>query len=163
MPPSASRSGSQKINWPRSGSRTKRGGNAVDPAALHRESILIDGMGWGVLLPTALSPPSPRNGAPLLDRALAAGLTAMNVTLGVSGIGMGIDNFRSMIGTIHGYLSYFELEDRLVHIRGVPDIHRAKREGKLGIIFGCQGIAAKIQGGPGLLLILQRVCQRLER
>lgn len=50
-----------------------------------------------------------------IDRALAAGLTAMNVTMGISGIGMGVDNFRAMIGAIHGYLSYFELEDRLVH------------------------------------------------
>jgi membrane dipeptidase len=73
--------------------------------ALHRSAILIDAMGSGVLLPTALIPPPARNGAPLIDRAIAAGLTAMNVTMGVTGIGMGIDNFRSMVGTIQGYLS----------------------------------------------------------
>jgi len=95
------------------------------------DSILIDAMGSGVLLPTALIPPPQRNGAPLVDRAIAAGLTAMNVTMGISGIGMGIDNFRSMIGTIHGYLSYFELDDRLVHVLSVADIRRAKHEGKV--------------------------------
>jgi membrane dipeptidase len=132
-----------------------------DPADLHRTAILIDAMGSGVLLPTALIPPPPRNGAPLLERALAAGLTAMNVTMGISGIGMGIDNFRSMIATIHGYLSYFELEERLIHVRSVADIHRAKTEGRLGIIFGTQGIAAKIEGDTSLLLILQRLGQRI--
>jgi len=126
-----------------------------------RDSILIDAMGSGILLPTALIPPPQRNGAPLVDRAIAAGLTAMNVTMGISGIGMGIDNFRSMIGTIHGYLSYFELDDRLVHVLSVADIRRAKHEGKLGIIFGCQGIASKIEDDPGLLMILQRLGQRI--
>ena len=133
----------------------------MDHLTIHRHAIVIDAMGSGVLLPTALIPPPPRNGAPLIDRALAAGLTAMNVTMGISGIGMGIDTFRSMIGTIHGYLSYFELENRLVHVLTVADIHRAKRDGKLGIIFGCQGIAGKIEDDPGLLLILQRLGQRI--
>lgn len=136
-------------------------GTRADPMTVHRDAILIDAMGSGVLLPTALIPPPARNGAPLIDRAIAAGLTAMNVTMGISGIGMGVDNFRSMIGTIHGYLSYFELEDRLVHVLTVADIRRAKREGKLGIIFGCQGIAGKIEDDPGLLLILQRLGQRI--
>src|SRR5215469_827129 len=128
---------------------------------LDRDAILIDAMGSGVLLPTALIPPPPRNGAPLIDRAIRAGLTAMNVTMGISGIGMGVDNFRSMISTIQGYLSYFELEDRLVHVLSVADIHRAKQQGKLGIIFGCQGIAGKIEDDPGLLLIFQRLGQRI--
>lgn len=132
-----------------------------EPMTIHRDAILIDAMGSGVLLPTALIPPPARNGAALIDRALAAGLTAMNVTMGVAGIGMGIDNFRSMIGSIHGYLSYFELEDRLVHVLSVADIHRAKSQGKLGIIFGCQGIAGKIEDDPSLLLILQRLGQRI--
>ena len=126
-----------------------------------RDAVLIDAMGSGVLLPTALIPPPPRNGAPLIDRAIAAGLTAMNVTMGISGIGMGVDNFRSMLGTIHGYLSYFELEARLIHVLCAGDIRRAKLEGKLGIIFGCQGIATKIEDDPGLLLILHRLGQRI--
>ena len=66
-----------------------------------RDAILIDAMGSGVLLPTALIPPPPRNGAPLVDRAIAAGLTAMNVSMGISGIGMGIDNFRSIVRRQH--------------------------------------------------------------
>lgn len=46
-------------------------------------------------------------------------------------------------------------------VRSVFDIHRGKREGKLGIIFGTQGIAAKIEGATSLMLILQRVGQRI--
>jgi len=136
-------------------------GDPTNYTTVHRDAILIDAMGSSVLLPTALIPPPQRNGAPLIDRAIAAGLTAMNVTMGITGIGMGIDNFRSMIDTIQGYLSYFELEDRLIHVLTVADIHRAKRAGKLGIIFGCQGIAGKIEDDPGLLLILHRLGQRI--
>jgi hypothetical protein len=43
-----------------------------DPAALHRDAILIDAMGSSVLLPTALIPPPPRNGRPLIDRCPAS-------------------------------------------------------------------------------------------
>src|SRR5262249_1778827 len=106
-------------------------------------------------------PPPARGGKPYLDRALASGLTAMNVTMGIAGIGMGVDNFRAMINTIHGYLSYFELEPRLLQVLTVADIRRAKREGRLGIVFGCQGIAGKIEDDAGLLLILQRLGQRI--
>lgn len=123
--------------------------------------ILIDLMGSGILLPVALIPPPPRNGAPLIDRALAAGLTAMNVTLGVTGIGMGVDDLPAMLGSMRGYFSLFELDDRLIHVLCAADIRRAKRENKLGIVFGCQGIASKIGDDPGLLAIFQRLGQRI--
>jgi membrane dipeptidase len=125
------------------------------------EGVLIDAMGSGVLLPTALIPPPSRNGAPLIDRAITAGLTAMNVTMGITGIGMGVDDLHAMLGTMQGYFSLFEMDDRLVHVLTAADIHRARRECKLGIIFGCQGIAGKIGNDPGLLTILQRLGQRI--
>lgn len=129
---------------------------------LHREALVIDGQGTAVLLPTALVPPPPVNGRSFLERALGAGLTAMNVTLGIAGVGMGLDNFRSMLMTIHGHLCYFELEeDRLLHVLTADDILRAKGEGKLGIIFGCQGLASKIEDDPSLLRILHRLGLRI--
>ena len=41
------------------------------------------------------------------------------------------------------------------------DIHRAKREGRLGIIFGCQGIATKLDGDPSMILIMAKLGQRI--
>ena len=130
--------------------------------SVHAGAVVLDAQGTAALLPTALVPPPPVEGKPFLDRALGSGLTAMNVTLGIAGVGMGIDNFRSMVTTIHGYLCYFELErERLVHVLTAGDILRAKREGKLGIIFGCQGLASKIEDDPNLLRILHKLGLRI--
>jgi membrane dipeptidase len=155
-------------------SRTGHAGAAARPAGrpaataagraarLHRRALLIDGQGTAALLPTALVPPPAVGGAPFLDRLVASGVTAMNVTMGISGIGLGVDNFRSMLTTIHGYLCYFELEaDRLLHVLSVEDIRRAKRERKVGIIFGCQGLASKIEDDPNLLRILHHLGLRI--
>lgn len=131
-------------------------------ACLHAEAVIIDGQGTAALLPTALLPPPPREGQPYLDRALESGLTAMNVTLGILGVGMGVDNFRAVLTTMHGYFCYFELEPaRLLHVLTTEDILRAKRERKLGIIFGCQGLATKIEDDPNLLRILHRLGLRI--
>lgn len=124
--------------------------------------LVVDGMGSAALLPTAQVPPPPRNGKAWLDRAIDSGLTAMNVTMGITGIGMGTDDFRSLLHTMHGYFCYFELEpERLLHVRTTEDIHRAKREHRLGIIFGCQGLDSKIEGDPSLLLIMAQLGQRI--
>ncbi len=131
-------------------------------ARVHQEAVVIDGQGTAILLPTALVPPPAVDGRPFLDRALGSGLTAMNVTLGIAGVGMGLDNFRSMVMTIHGYLCYFELEhERLLHVLAAEDVLRAKQQKKLGIIFGCQGLASKIEDDPNLLRILHKLGLRI--
>lgn len=141
---------------------TQDAGARERAARLHAEAVIIDGQGTAVLLPTALVPPPPRQGKPFLDRALEGGLTAMNVTLGILGVGMGLDNFRSMVTTMHGYFCYFELErGRLLHVLTVDDILRAKGEKKLGVIFGCQGLASKIEDDPNLLRILHKLGLRI--
>src|SRR5262245_19737652 len=119
--------------------------------------IVIDAMGSAALLPSAQVPPPVRNGQAWLDRALAAGLTAMNVTMGVKGVAMGADDFRAYLHTVHGYLSYFEIEPRLLHVKRADDIEMAHREGRLGIIFGCQGLDSKIEGDPSLLRIMREL------
>ena len=116
------------------------------------DPIVIDGMGSAALLPSAQVPPPAIDGKPWLDRALASGLTAMNVTIGVTGVAMGADDFRTVLHTMHGYFCYFDLEPRLLHVLTTDDIRRAKREGRLGIIFGCQGIATKLDGDPSMIL-----------
>src|SRR5437868_5484740 len=119
-------------------------------------------MGSAALLPTAQLPPPPHNGKAWLDRAIDSGLTALNVTMGITGIGMGTDDFRSLLHTMHGYFCYFDLEpDRLLHVRTKADVDRAKRERKLGIIFGCQGLDTKIDGDASLLLIMAKLGQRI--
>src|SRR4051794_17418401 len=73
------------------------------------DPIIIDGMGSAALLPNAQVPPPALDGKPWLDRALASGLTAMNVTIGITGVAMGADDFRSVLHTMHGYFCYFDL------------------------------------------------------
>ncbi len=123
--------------------------------------IIIDGMGSAALLPAAQVPPPAYNGVPWLDRALAAGLTAMNVTMGTKGVAQGADDLRAYLHSVHGYLSYFEMEPRLLHVRRAADIARAKAEGRLGIIFGCQGLESKLEGDPSLILIMAKLGQRI--
>ncbi|MBV9784561.1 MAG: membrane dipeptidase [Acidisphaera sp.] len=106
-------------------------------------------------------PPPARNGRAWLDRALASGLTAMNVTMGIQGVAQGADDFRAYLHSLHGYFSYFALEPRLLHVRTTADIMRARREGRLGIIFGCQGLDLKIAGDPSLILIMAKLGQRI--
>ncbi len=103
--------------------------------------IIVDGMGSAALLPAAQVPPPAYNGVPWLDRALAAGLTAMNVTMGTQGVAQGADDFRAYLHSVHGYLSYFEMEPRLLHVRSTADIVRAKAEGRLGICAQHQPIS----------------------
>lgn len=128
---------------------------------MQSDLMIIDGMGSAALLPAAQVPPPSRNGMPWLDRALAAGITAMNVTMGIKGVAQGTDDFRAYLHSVHGYLSYFELEPRLIHVQSVADIRRAKAEGRLGIIFGNQGIDSKIEGDPALFMIMARLGQRI--
>ena len=128
---------------------------------VHDDAILIDGQGVTVLLPVAQTVPEAIDGVPYLDRAIAGGVTAQNVTLGIGGIGMGTDDFRALLGTIHGHYCYFEIEPRLFLVETADDIRRAKREGRLGVIFGVQGLATKLEDDPSLVRILHRLGLRI--
>ena len=128
---------------------------------VHDEAILIDGQGVTVLLPVAQTVPEAIDGIPYLDRAIAGGVTAQNVTLGIGGIGMGTDDFRALLGTMHGHYCYFEIEPRLMLVETAGDIRRAKREGRLGVIFGVQGLATKIEDDPSLVRIAHRLGLRI--
>jgi membrane dipeptidase len=129
---------------------------------LHRKAIVIDAEGVALLLPTVLIPQPPVDGRSFLDRAATSGVTAMNTTLGVGGIATGVDDLRALLTSIYGYLAYFEIEaDRVVHVLNATDIERAKSEGKLGVIFGVQGLASKIQDDLTLLRILHKLGLRV--
>ena len=64
---------------------------------------MIDRDGLAALLPTTLLPPPRRNGKDWLRARDRGGITAMNVTMGITGIAMGTDDFRSLLHTMHGY------------------------------------------------------------
>ena len=135
--------------------------NLEEARRVHDDAILVDGQGVTVLLPVAQIVPEAIDGVPWLDRAIAGGVTAQNVTLGIGGIGMGIDDFRALLGTMHGHYCYFEIEPRLLLVETAEDIRRAKREGRLGVIFGVQGLATKIEDDPSLVRILHRLGLRV--
>lgn len=134
---------------------------AISAAQVHKDAIILDGQGVTVLLPVAQIPQPPIDGISYLDRAIAAGVTAQNVTLGIGGIGMGTDDFRALLHTMHGHYCYFEIEPKLMLIETAADIRRAKQEGRLGVIFGLQGLAPKIEDDPSLIRILHRLGLRI--
>lgn len=129
---------------------------------VHRKAIVVDSEGVCVLLPAVHIPPPPLDGRSFLDRALGAGLTAMNTTMGIGGIASGTDDLKSLLNSIYGHLIYFEMHaDKLIHVQAASDVARAKREGKLGVIFGVQGIAGKIENDLTNIWILQKLGLRI--
>lgn len=129
---------------------------------LHRSATIIDSEGVCVLMPTVHIPPGLVDGRSYLDRAIGSGLTAMNVTMGLGGIASGVDDFRALLNSIYGHLVYFELHsDQLVHVQSIADLDRAKRDGKLGIIFGVQGFGTKMEGDVTLIRIVHKLGMRV--
>ncbi|MCA8966743.1 MAG: membrane dipeptidase, partial [Planctomycetes bacterium] len=142
--------------------RVRRTVSDEEVARVHGDALVVDGQGVAALLPVALIPQPPVDGKSYVQRAREGGMTAMNVTMGIGGIGMGVDNLRAMLNTIHGYLSYFEIApDDFVHVLLADDVLRAKREGKIGVVFGVQGIGPKIEDDANLILILYRLGLRI--
>lgn len=126
--------------------------------ALHKKATVIDTQGVGVLLPNVHLPQPDFEGRSFLDRTRDGGLTVMNTTMGQGGIASGVDDLRALLNSIYGYLVYFRLHaDRLMLIESVADIERAKRDNKLGVIFGVQNIAPKIDGDLTLLWSLHKL------
>ena len=66
------------------------------------QALIIDRQGVAALLPVALIPQPPVDGLSYVERARAGGMTAMNVTNGIGGIGMGVDDLCAMLNTILG-------------------------------------------------------------
>lgn len=129
---------------------------------LHRKALIIDGQGVSVLLPSMHVPPPEYNGIPFLDRALASGLTALNTTQGQGPTVSGVDDLRGLLHSFYGNLAYFKLHaSQLMLVESTNDILRAKKEGKLGVIFGVQGIAPKIEGDLTLLWVLHKLGLRV--
>lgn len=129
---------------------------------LLQQALVVDAEAIALLMPAVFIPPQPINGVPYYDRAIAAGLTVMNTTLGNGGLAAGKDDLRTLLNCMYSYLAYFELHpDKLVHVERADDLVRAKRENKLGVIFGIQGLAGKLDGDASMIRILHKIGLRI--
>jgi membrane dipeptidase len=82
----------------------------------------------------------------------------MNTTMGLGGMASGVDDLRALLNSMYGHDVYFRLHaDRLMLIETVYDIETAKKSSKLGVIYGVQNIAPKIDGDLTLLWNLYRL------
>ncbi|MBI4280052.1 MAG: membrane dipeptidase [Armatimonadetes bacterium] len=107
-----------------------------------RRAIVIDAMGGALVHP---------------DRWIAGGVTATNVTLAY----WDTDNFRATLRNITHYYDVIETyPDRLLLVETAADIERAKREGKVGIIFGVQN-GTPIEDDLTLLPVFHRLGLRI--
>lgn len=95
----------------------------IDPARFHRESLVIDGLNASYFL-------EPK----VLDRLRAGGVTAVNATLAAW---HGMDKTMDLIS--QHYAVFERHSDRVMQVRDVTDIFRAKATGRVGFILGFQG------------------------
>ena len=97
----------------------------MDPAALHRDAIIFDGLivsNWS---------------RSVFDDMRRGGLTAANCTCCVW------ENFADTMKNIARWNAWFrEHDDVILKVRTTADIHRAKADGKTGIVLGFQNVSA---------------------
>ena len=113
-------------------------GKAIEAAGrLLGEAIVVDGLGGSLADPA----PPPVDGVPYEEYVLRSGFTALNVTL-VSHPTYA-PSFQRLLAAVDENLSLLrKREDVLLPGRTAEDVRRAKREGKLGVIFGLQSPSA---------------------
>jgi membrane dipeptidase len=123
-----------------------------DATRLHSDAIVVDG-----LYHTLLNDPPP--GGDHIQQLIGAGVTAVNLTI--------IDDvyptgtIRDALARIYDHLVLFDVHpELLVHVLRAEDLARAKRDGKLGIIFGTQG-SAQLEHDIRWATILHRLGVRI--
>lgn len=115
----------------------------VDAARLHRDAIVID-----MVCPLAMD-------ERYLGEWVKGGATCVGPTLAV-------DHSlpEAMANVAAWYERFRRLGDRILHVTRVEDIRRAKREGKLGIIFHFQN-TQPFERNPGLVEVYYRLGVRM--
>jgi membrane dipeptidase len=111
---------------------------------LHASAIVID-HACPLVLPSADD---------YLAKTRAGGTTVAMATVASN------QDFRGAINAIAPWLARFERDPSLIHVTTVEDIHRAKREGKLGIGFHFQN-SRPVENDLGLLIVLHRLGLRV--
>lgn len=98
---------------------------------LHRESIIVDSLGGHIVSPE----PPPVGGKPYLQRLAESGVTALNITLVAHA-----DDMERAFWEMYAYYNLLTAQPEKTRlVENVSDIHAAKAEGKIGIVFGFQG------------------------
>jgi membrane dipeptidase len=126
---------------------------AIAAEASSRNRIIVNALGGfsnpnAERRPGAIQPTNRRRLEPrVLEDARASGLTAVNVTLGY--VAGEMEPFEHTIGEIGIWEARLRAHpDRLLKILSAADILQAKREGKIGVIYGFQN-AAMMGEDPG--------------
>ncbi len=97
----------------------------MDPAALHEDAILIDGL---IISKWSRS---------VFEEMRAGGVTAANCTCSVW------EGFQATMENVAQWKRWFrEHDDLLLQVHGTGDIRRAKRDGRTGIVLGWQNTSA---------------------
>lgn len=99
---------------------------------VQRRSLVIDAIGSSIVNPE----PQPVAGKSYIERALEAGVNAVNVTLAS---GKGNDTFDFFLRRVQDYIGLLDAKPESTrHIETVEDLDDAQRTGRLGVIFGIQ-------------------------
>lgn len=119
---------------------SSRSGSVGEARSIYERSIVIDGS------------VAPHMDEGYVARMLASGVTAFNWTVCPpwDDLGQGLASIADGLTLIDRY------SDRLLLVRTVADIERAKREGRVGLIFGPQN-AKLAEGDPRHFRILREV------
>ena len=97
----------------------------MDPAALHEDAMLIDGL---IISKWSRS---------VFEEMRAGGVTAANCTCSVW------EGFQATMENVAQWKRWFrEHDDLLLQVHGTDDIRRAKRDGRTGIVLGWQNTSA---------------------
>lgn len=97
---------------------------------LHRSALIIDGLSGHVVNPE----PPPVEGKAYIDRLIESGYNAINVTLAAHA-----DDLDDALWEAYAHFNLLTaVPEKTILIESVEDIHRAKAESKIGIIFGFQ-------------------------
>lgn len=109
-----------------------------DPELVHRNSIIIDGLFFQIGTPI---PPSPgSNGSDLmLDDVMASGVTAFNHSVIFDASPMSAEE--ALMCLYRDSIIFEAFPDKIAPIHSVMDVRQVKENGKVGIIFGTQGMA----------------------
>lgn len=99
-------------------------------AKLHQDSLIIDALSGHIVAPE----PPEIDGEPYLNRVLRAGVNVAVMTISAHA-----DDFETALRQMFHHYNLLQVaSDRVLHVKRIEDIERARKERKLGIVFAFQ-------------------------